>query len=170
MEKKIVDSRKIVDAIFIFLAFAILIVVVIVNIFSNRVPTKAHRVGGFGSGDVLELIDSVDELKAVCYAHDVSAFNFQDPDYDSDFNKMVRKYDEKFFEKKSLIIYTFVLKSTGTKSSLEGVYKEGDVLMVDVVLFGGNNFYYGSKKEGWFIEVKKSDIEGTTRVELKSKD
>ncbi|MCH5164291.1 MAG: hypothetical protein J1F36_04670 [Clostridiales bacterium] len=170
MEKKYIDSRKIVDAIAIFLVLAILVGVAITNATSNRVPTKVYNYGGFGRGYTLELIDSLDELKVVCNAHDVSAFNPSDNRYDSNFNKMIREYDDKFFEKKSLIIYTLGTTGTGWMYSFEGVYKEDDVLLVDAFAFGGSSLMQVASGAGFFIEVKKSDIKGVTRVEAMPRD
>ncbi|MCH5164292.1 MAG: hypothetical protein J1F36_04675 [Clostridiales bacterium] len=151
MEKKTVDSRKIVDAIAIFLVFAIFIGVVITNAFSNRVPTKAYSYSGkIGTGNMI--VNSLDELNEVGNISD----------------DIISKYDEKFFKKKSLVIYYYSYGYTGfgQKAALDGVYKEDGVLLLDIVCYGGNNFaqVINYTTGTFLIEVKKSDIKGVTSV------
>ena len=151
MEKKIVDSRKIVDIVLFALLAVFFIMVAIGVAMSDRVNVKVYEYGGnIGSGNVI--IHSVNELKAAGIVND----------------NLTGRYDEKFFNKKSLIICNYSYTGAGVKYEVADVYKEGDAILVDLYHHGGSFLPQMVISGSFLIEVKKSLIEGVTKVEVKS--
>lgn len=108
------------------------------------------------------LIRTLNEMKALCDECNYSAYDENSEHYSNQVDRIIRGYDEGFFEKKSLIVYDF----WGNESiKISSVRVEENLL---IVTRGRKRGAFNDVGITWLflIEVKKADIEGVTTVEV----
>lgn len=140
-----------------------------------------HNVGfsdnvGFGSKDaenggitygLIELVDSLEELEALCEEWHNPAFNEDNEEYSSELNEKIRGYNEVFFEKKALIINSSLQYNSAREPRVEKLINEEKELIIEVSLKRGT---YTSVAESWLflIEVNHTDVQDITNITIEN--
>lgn len=138
-----------------------------------RYKVAYDKKNNFGFNEDLELvlrepalIKSLDELKDLCDEYNNSAYDESSEHYSSELNEIIRGYDEKFFEKRGLIVYA-LWGNDSVKINSVNV----DDTQLTVILGTKMRLRTTLPIITWLliIEVKKADIEGVTTVKIEKK-
>jgi len=108
------------------------------------------------------IINSVDELKALCIEFNAYALDKDSSTYSSKLNEKIRAYNNTYFTRKSLILCQFSV-NRGSKFRIDRLRIEDDILFVDILF---NRVSTLAMIDIWtvLIEIKKSDIVGVTAI------
>ena len=120
---------------------------------------------------LIRLVNSVEELKALCDEYNNPAFLESNPGYSNDISKKIREYDETFFKEKSLLIYCATASNADITYKIKGLAAENGELILDVRMKAPKRDFIGLIPFRWtfLIEVKKADITGVTNVKTNMK-
>ena len=121
---------------------------------------------GFGNDKVLELVNSLDELKALCEEYNNSAFNPEHLYYKSPMSKKLREYKKGFFKNRSLIIYSTSAPDMSWSFDVNNVYADNDVLFLDVIETSQGLGLQVITYWTIIVEVNKSISNGTNDIQV----
>lgn len=136
------------------------------NTYKQDFEYKGIFIGG--RCKILVLVDSLDELKALCDEYNNPAYREDDEmNYNNskELCDKLREYDDTFFADKALIIYTDVTGSGGTKYSIKKIDTENEEIIVGVKV----RIWQGPSADiitpwTFLIEVNKDDITETKEI------
>lgn len=131
---------------------------------------------GFGSKEaensgitygLTEIVDSLEELKALCEEWHNPAFDEDNDDYSSELSTKIRGYDQEFFENKALIINSSWRYNSAREPRVEKLTVEGGELVIDISLMRGT---YDDVANLWIfiIEVNQTDIQDITNITIEN--
>ncbi len=131
---------------------------------------------GFGSKEaensgitygLTEIVDSLEELKALCEEWHNPAFDEDNDDYSSELSTKIRGYDQEFFENKALIINSSWRYNSEREPRVEKLTVEGGELVIEISLKRGT---YTSVAELFLfiIEVNQTNIQDITNITIEN--
>lgn len=119
---------------------------------------------------VIEMVSTLDELKDVCVKWNNPSFQEESKYFTNEQSVKIQSYDEKFFNDKILIIYSFN-RGQRKETVIEGVSVDGNKLIVNAKLISRKGRTFTDDLFSWLIliEVSKSEVVGATTVEVRFK-
>jgi hypothetical protein len=135
--------------------------------FSDNVGFGSKEDDGITYECFTEIVDSLDELEALCEEWHNPAFDEDNDDYTSELSEKIRGYNEEFFENKALIIDSSWRYNSARVPRVEKLTIEGDALMIEISLKRGA---YNDVAQKWLfiIEVNQIDIKGITNITIEN--
>ena len=132
------------------------------------------KMGGFGyketnggvAIDMLELVNSLQDLKDLCDEWNNLAFDEESESFSSELSEKIRSYDEAYFSDKVLIIYSF-WRGHRKETRINSIEVEGTQLIVNA-RYNDKRGIFTDEAFNWLIliEVSKVDIVGATTVQI----
>ena len=128
--------------------------------------SKENENGGIAFG-LTEIVNSVDELEALCNEWNNPAFNENHEKYSSELSEKIREYNEEFFANKALIINSSLKYNSATEPRVEKLIVEEVDLIIEISLKQGT---YTSIAESWLflIEVNKTDVQDIINITIEN--
>ena len=135
------------------------------------------KMGGFGQKevdngitmDILEIVNSLQELKDLCNEWSNPAFNESSEYFSSESSVKIRSYDEAFFSEKALIIYSF-WRGYSKETRISNMSIDGTQLIINA-RYVSKRGTFDDVSFNWLflIELNKTDISDVTTVQIKHK-
>lgn len=113
--------------------------------------------------DIEAKITSFEELKNFCNEKNLQIFNENyNPEINDSFTRNLRKYDDNFFEKRSLLII-LRFKETYDNYSFDSLNIQDDTISINLVSANGNSLYKISTNS-YLFEISKTVSEKTNKI------
>lgn len=135
------------------------------------------KVGGFGSKkvdggmtmSVLEIVNSLQELKDLCDEWENPAFQESNEYYNNELSQKIRSYNEAYFSEKILIVYSFD-RGHSKETRIDSITVDGLQLVVNTRLVTKKGTF-SDEAFNWLIliEVNKAEITGVATIQVKPK-